>query len=141
MKWNQIKSWGVNCTYTNQQINLQVFLCVYIFQRFAKSVYLSRYVNVIHVTINIPFNDKSVPEKELLLASIQAKLYQSPSCINISASLHRQYQLLENTHLIFPRALISAWLSCGRFNWRRTSRQFSSLNHLAWSELLSFNPL
>ena len=36
-------------------------------ERFAESCNLSGDVNVIHVTINIPFNDKSVPEKELLL--------------------------------------------------------------------------
>ena len=51
--------------------------------------YLSRYVNVIHVTINIPFNDKSMPEKELLLqySDQAAALYQSPSYSNIS-TLH-----------------------------------------------------
>ena len=42
------------------------YFCKYS-KRFAESCHLSRDVNVIHVTINIPFNDKSVPEKEILL--------------------------------------------------------------------------
>ena len=93
---------------------------------FLKSFHLSRGVNVVHVTINIPFNDKSMPEKDFLLHH-PGELHQSPYIKKIS-TISQNYQLLKKeTDLIFPRALISFWLSRGRFNCRSTSRQFSSL--------------
>ena len=73
----------------------KMFSCKYL-ERFADIFYLSRNVNVIHVTINIPFNDKSSPEKELLLqhSGKAVTLYQSPSYINLSVQQYKETPLI-----------------------------------------------